>query len=160
MSISKAVWRLAALGCAGGFFWLATRVDVYAATSPSALSHTLFGSYAPDLPHPWFLSLHIWLRKFYSIVAFAIVGLTADKALAPTARPRLRAAILVALYSAGIEVMQGLVDPYEPWYERFLDIACGAGGGWLGVSLANRLERRPIVSTTRHSSANPDTLSP
>ena len=46
------------------------------------------------------------LRKAYSIVAFALVGFTADKALGRSANRPLRAALLVAAYSGAIEVVQ------------------------------------------------------
>jgi hypothetical protein len=143
MNISQTGWRLVAFFVAAGFFWLATRVDVYHATSPYGLVSTVFGSSAPSMPHPWWLALHIWVRKFYSIVAFALVGLTADKALGAAARPRLRALCLVALYSAAIELAQHHFGPHEPLFERVLDVACGAAGGYIGVFALELIERRP-----------------
>jgi hypothetical protein len=143
MKISQTGWRLIALIAAAGFFWLATRVDVYHATSPYGLASAVFGSSAPSVPHPWWLALHIWVRKFYGIVAFALVGLMADKALGAARRPKLRGLCLVALYSAAIELAQHQFDPHEPLFERVLDVACGAAGGYIGLFALELIERRP-----------------
>ena len=132
MTISKPVWRVFALVAAVTFFLIAIRGDIYNATSPKALSLSLFGPDVFQFAHPWWLSLHIWLRKSFSILAFAIVGFTANRALAPTARPALRAALLVATYSLAIEYVQRLTT-YEPLLESALDVGCGAFGGWLAI---------------------------
>jgi hypothetical protein len=132
MTLSKPVWRAIALVVAAALFLIATRSDVYDATSPRGLSRTLFGPEVLQFAHPWWLSLHIWLRKAYSIVAFALVGFSVQRALNPSARPALRAALIVGAYSLGIEAAQRLVAT-EPVMESVLDVGCGALGGWLAV---------------------------
>jgi hypothetical protein len=67
-----------AAALAAALFWAATSNEVYDLTSPSVLS------------------FHVLLRKAYSIAAFALVGFTADKALGPSAKAALRAALAVA----------------------------------------------------------------
>ena len=99
---------------AAALFWAATSNEVYDVTSPSRLS------------------FHIVLRKTYSIVAFALVGFTADKALGPSTRAALRGALLVAAYSAAIEVVQ-IAHGSESAAWSVFDVLCGAAGGWLGV---------------------------
>jgi hypothetical protein len=139
MTRSKITWRVVALSVAVAFFGLALRVDVYNATSPPALARTLFGPDTWQFAHPWWLSLHIWVRKVYSVVAFALVGYTAHRALAQTARPVLRATLMVAAYSFGIEIAQRLFVATEPVLESALDVACGALGGWLAIQADNVL---------------------
>ena len=87
------------------------------------------------------LSFHVLLRKAYSIAAFALVGFTADKALGSSARAPLRAALLVSAYSGAIEVVQAVRASNEGLVWNAVDVACGAGGGWLGVMLG-RIRRR------------------
>ncbi|HEX3467504.1 MAG TPA: hypothetical protein VHT05_05445 [Candidatus Elarobacter sp.] len=113
---------MAALVVAAALFWAATSDAVYEATSPVELS------------------FHVLLRKAYSIVAFALVGFMADKALGPSARPALRGALLVALYSAAIEVTQDRLGSKEGIISNGFDTLCGAVGGTLGV-LARRITR-------------------
>lgn len=103
-------------------FWAATSDVVYEATSPVALS------------------FHVLLRKAYSIAAFALVGFMADKALGSSARPVLRGALLVGLYSAAIEVTQALLGSKEGLVWNSVDTLCGVAGGALGV-LARRITR-------------------
>ncbi|HEY0613135.1 MAG TPA: hypothetical protein VGC96_00785 [Candidatus Elarobacter sp.] len=111
-----------ALIVAAVLFWAATSNDVYDVTSPQALS------------------FHVVLRKAYSIAAFAVVGFTADRALAPSGRAALRAAALVAAYSAAIEIVQGVRGSGEGFVWNTIDVICGAAGGWLGV-VAGRISR-------------------
>jgi hypothetical protein len=105
-------------------FWAATSNAVYESTSPG-----------------W-LSWHVLLRKAYSIAAFALVGFTADKALGPTATAKapVRGALLVAVYSAAIEIAQGAHGSNEGIAWNVADVLCGAAGGWLGV-VAGRITR-------------------
>ncbi|MEA2667001.1 MAG: hypothetical protein QOI11_3945 [Candidatus Eremiobacteraeota bacterium] len=83
--------------------------------------------------------LHVVLRKAYSLAAFAIVGVLADRALPATRRPALRAALVGALFSGLIEVGQKLHGSSEGGISILLDLLCGALGGWLGVSLVRAL---------------------
>jgi VanZ family protein len=151
MNFSKPVWRVLALVVTIGFFLLAMRVDLYNATSPRELTPILFGSHAIQFSHPWWLSAHIWLRKFYSIVAFTIVGFTADRALGATARPALRAAIIVGFFSLGIEIAQRLFVADEPNLESALDVACGALGGWIAVFYARWIARTRSGAEISHA---------
>jgi VanZ family protein len=104
-------------------FWAATSDLVYEATSPTELS------------------FHIALRKAYSIAAFALVGFTADKALGSSTKAVLRAAVLVGLYSAAIEVTQDSLGSKEGLAWNVVDTLCGAVGGALGVIVARRIKR-------------------
>jgi hypothetical protein len=108
---------------AAALFWAATSNEVYDLTSPPALS------------------FHVLLRKTYSIAAFALVGFTADKALGPSGRAAVRAALVVAAYSAAIEVAQAARGSHEGLAWNAVDVLCGAVGGWLGV-VAGRISGR------------------
>jgi VanZ family protein len=114
-SRARALWTAGALALAAALFWVATSNEVYDLTSPPALS------------------FHVLLRKTYSIAAFAALGFIADKALGPSARRALRAALLVAVYSAAIEVAQARRGSAEGLSWNVVDIVCGAAGGWLGT---------------------------
>jgi predicted membrane-bound mannosyltransferase len=115
-------WITASLVLAAALFWAATSNEVYDLTSPAALS------------------FHVLLRKAYSIAAFALVGFTADKALGTATRAPLRGAVLVAAYSAAIEVVQAARGSHEGAAWNVVDVLCGAAGGWLGV-VAGRITR-------------------
>jgi glycopeptide antibiotics resistance protein len=84
----------------------------------------------------------VLLRKAYSILAFGLAGILADKALGPARRPALRAALVVAAFSVAIEVGQKLHHAREGLLSNLFDVLCGALGGWLGVSLVRALARR------------------
>lgn len=75
------------------------------------------------------------LRKIYSIVAFTLIGFVVDKALPPSRRPALRAALIVGVFSAAIEVTQILRHAHEGPGQHVFDVGCGALGGWLAVTL-------------------------
>ncbi|HEX3550192.1 MAG TPA: hypothetical protein VHT53_07455 [Candidatus Elarobacter sp.] len=111
-----------AVAVAAVMFWAATSNAVYETTSPSALS------------------FHVLLRKAYSIAAFALVGFTADRALGPSVRGPLRAALLVGAYSAAIEVTQAVRGSHEGLAWNAFDVLCGAAGGWLGA-VGERIRR-------------------
>ncbi len=119
---SRRAWSALALTVAAVLFWAAISNEVYDLTSPPGLS--------------W----HVALRKAYSIVAFAVVGFTADRALRPSGLAVLRAAALVALYSAAIEVVQALRGSNEGLAWNGIDTACGAAGGAIGA-IAGRIKR-------------------
>ncbi|BDE06811.1 hypothetical protein WPS_20870 [Vulcanimicrobium alpinum] len=112
----RVAWAAVTAIIATVLFVLATSDVVYEITSPPQFS--------------W----HVVLRKAYSIVAFALVGFTADKALGMTARPLLRGAVLIAVYSGAIEIAQKFSGSHEGPVWNAIDVACGAAGGWLGVA--------------------------
>jgi VanZ family protein len=99
-------------------FVLALSSDVYELTSPSAFGY------------------HVVLRKVYSIVAFAIVGVSYA-----FARPRsgvVETATAIALYSGLIEFGQWFTsDESLTW--NLVDVACGFAGGMLGGALVSRV---------------------
>jgi hypothetical protein len=111
----RRVWGVTAIVIAAALFWAATSDVVYEATSPSAFS--------------W----HVVVRKAYSIVAFALIGFTADNALGPSARAYARGAFLVAAYSTAIEIAQAALGSHEGLVWNAIDVLCGAVGGSLGV---------------------------
>ncbi|HEY0613181.1 MAG TPA: hypothetical protein VGC96_01015 [Candidatus Elarobacter sp.] len=98
----------------------------------------VFGEEANEGP----FAAYVVLRKLYSIVAFALIGFIVDRALPPIHRRAARAALIVALFSASIEVAQKLRDAPEGVISNAIDIACGALGGWLAVALPPLLRRR------------------
>jgi hypothetical protein len=112
---SRRIWTAASVVTAATLFWAATNNEVYELTSPHALS--------------W----HVLLRKTYSVVAFAIVGITMEKALGPSRHAVLRATALVAAYSAAIEVVQWIEGSQEGLGWNMFDVLCGALGGALGA---------------------------
>jgi hypothetical protein len=138
VSRSKILWSIVALAAMVVFLWAATTQSVYNHTSPGGVAQRLLGEDAPQVPHNHWLSLHILLRKTYSIVAFAIVGYLADRMLPPARRRALRAALIVALFSAVIEVVQVAEHSPEGLVSNFFDVGCGAVGGWLGVVATRR----------------------
>jgi hypothetical protein len=121
-------------------FYAAISLRVYRHTLPHLLLMHVFGEDYNDGP----LSVLVLLRKFYSIVAFAVIGFVVDKALPRTRRPALRAAIIVAAFSAVIEVAQKLHGAREGLLSEAIDVACGALGGWLAVTIAGAITRRRI----------------
>lgn len=114
---SRWFWIAAALVTAAALFWAGTSDAVYDITSPPRLS------------------LHVLFRKAYSIVAFALVGFTAERAFGSMTRGAnlLRATLLVAVYSGAIEVVQALRGSHEGAAWNAVDIVCGGIGGWLGA---------------------------
>jgi hypothetical protein len=135
-------WIVLATLVAVAFFIVALSEDVYHDTSPAHLAARLFGDTGSRFGRPFGISLHILVRKFYSVVAFAIVGWTAQRALPPSSKPALRMTILVALYSAAIEYGQWLEGSTEGLRWNTVDVACGALGGYLAIRVG-RLVRRP-----------------
>jgi hypothetical protein len=142
VSRSNVLWAIVALAAAVAFLSAATTQSVYDHTSPSGIAQRMFGEDAPRVPHNHWLSLHVILRKAYSIVAFAIVGFVVDRALPLVRRRALRAAVVVALFSGVIEVAQKLLDHSpESVASNVFDIACGAVGGWLGAVVPRKAAR-------------------
>ena len=119
------LWTVAAVVVAAALYVTALSNDVYALTSPESLS--------------W----HVLLRKAYSVVAFALVGYLAGRAfLEWRRRPTLWGlAVIVAVYSAAIEVGQALHGSREGLTWNAVDTACGGLGGWLGALCLPRPER-------------------
>lgn len=113
-------------------FWAALSHRVYDRTLPVALFERVFGEDAEGGP----VALHVLLRKVYSVVAFSLLGFVVHSALPRTPRPALRAALVVAAFSAVVEVAQKLRGAHEGLASNAFDIACGALGGWLAVTLA------------------------
>jgi len=74
------------------------------------------------------------LRKLYGIAAFTIVGFFAA-ALLDAKRRILGCALLVAAFSACIEVAQKFDGSPEGPLSNAFDIACGAAGGVAGAAL-------------------------
>jgi hypothetical protein len=109
-------WTLIACGLAIVFFALALSNAVYEFTSPFALS--------------W----HVLLRKFYSIVAFSLVGYAARRAFDEhgISRSPLVAIVALAAYSGLIEIGQALLGSQEGLLWNAVDVVCGALGGLIG----------------------------
>jgi hypothetical protein len=105
---------------------------VYSRTLPAGLIERVFGEDANEGP----FAVSVLLRKLYSIVAFTLIGFVVHKALPRSRRPALRAAIVVAAFSAVIEVVQKLHHAHEGLPSEAFDVACGAAGGWLGAVIA------------------------
>ncbi len=122
LSPRRAGWAALALAAAVVFYWIARSHTVYDVTTPDELGVA-----------------HVALRKAYSLIAFAIVGALADRALPPARRPALRAALVLAAFSAVIEVGQKLHGSTEGRLSNLVDVLCGAAGGWLGVALPRAL---------------------
>jgi len=115
-------WTIAAVLAALALFVAALSADLYNATSPPSLG--------------W----HVVLRKAYSVIAFAVIGYLAARALHERGRPvgALGTVATVALYSAAIELGQYLTGVREGAAYNALDIGCGALGGALAAIPARR----------------------
>jgi hypothetical protein len=97
---------------------------------------------------PTTLSGHVFLRKVYSVVAFALVGFGAARARRASAQPATPILIgaMIAAYSALIEVLQFFLDPPpEGLAWNAIDVACGFIGGWLAAFAAG-FRARPMYS--------------
>ncbi len=111
------LWSWTASIVAAIVYVLALSHEVYAVTSPPSLD--------------W----HVFLRKAYSIVAFALVGYLAGRAWIEQGRRPTAAgcALTIALYSGAIEIGQALHGSHEGLASNAFDVACGAFGGWAGA---------------------------
>jgi hypothetical protein len=80
---------------------------------------------------------NLLIRKFYSIVAFTIVGLFV--ALSRRNEPPVRRFLVTVTCTAGlslaIEILQRFAGSTESVASNLLDVACGAAGGALGLLL-------------------------
>jgi|GEM_PF-523484 len=136
--LSRRAWAaVAAVVVVAVAFGAATSHRVYNRTLPVGLIEHLFGEDDGD----W-LSALVVLRKLYSIAAFTLIGFVVHLALPPARRPALRAAVIVAAFSALIEVAQKLHHAHEGLASNAFDVLCGAFGGWLAVTIARALKRR------------------
>jgi hypothetical protein len=94
---------------------------------------------------PAWLSWHVLLRKAYSIVAFGTLAALAAP-LWPDRRAVWRLPVLLAVYSAAIELGQWLHGGREGLGYNAFDVGCGAAGGLLGAYAARwfrpRTQRR------------------
>ncbi|MDQ6942102.1 MAG: hypothetical protein M3169_06245 [Candidatus Eremiobacteraeota bacterium] len=136
--LSRRAWAaLAAVVIIALAFWAALSHRVYSRTLPVGLLEHLFG----EDDREWRSALVV-LRKFYSVVAFTLIGFVVHKALPPARRPALRAAVIVAALSALIEIAQKLRHAHEGIVSNAFDVLCGAFGGWLAVTIARALTRR------------------
>ena len=136
--LSRRAWAAAAAVVIGAVaFWAALSHRVYSHTLPLGLLEHLFGEDDGE----W-RSVLVGLRKLYSIVAFTVVGFVVHKALPPSRRPALRAAVVVAALSALIEVAQKVRHAHEGLASNAFDVLCGAFGGWLAVTIARAIKRR------------------
>jgi len=100
------------------------------------------GVYEVTTPTAW--SYHVLLRKFYSVVAFAVVGFPITRARQLTGRSASVSSIgwLIAAYSTVIEILQYFLDPPpEGLPSNALDIACGFLGGAIAAWAASRIFR-------------------
>jgi uncharacterized BrkB/YihY/UPF0761 family membrane protein len=128
---------LAAVVIVAFAFWAALSHRVYRSTLPVGLLEHVFGEDDGE----WMSALVV-LRKLYSVVAFTLIGFAVHAALPPARRPALRAALVVAAFSAVIEVAQKLRHAHEGLASNAFDITCGAFGGWLAVTIARAIARR------------------
>ena len=137
--MSRRAWAaLAAVVVVALLFWAALSHRVYSETLPIGLIDRMFGEDADEGP----FALHVVLRKLYSIAAFTVLGFVVDRALPRSRRPALRAALVVAAFSAAIEIAQKARGAHEGLLSNAFDVACGALGGWLAVTLARAFMRR------------------
>lgn len=111
---------------------------VYWWSEPHRLLRHVFGEEYSEGPY----SVVVLLRKFYSILAFGLIGFVVDQALPQIRRRALRAAMIVAAFSAVIEVAQKLQGAPEGIVSEAIDVACGFVGGWLAVAITQALSRR------------------
>ncbi len=136
--MTRRAWAgLAALVVLAFVFWAALSHRVYMRTLPIGVFERIFGESVEEGP----FALHVVLRKVYSIVAFTLLGFVVNLALPRTRRPALRAALVVAAFSLVIEVAQKLRGANEGLLSNAFDVACGALGGWLAVTLARGFSR-------------------
>jgi hypothetical protein len=107
---------LLAAGAAAGFFALALSDVVYEATSPGS---------SPT---------HVIVRKLYSVACFALLGYFFSRVAprAPVPISSLRAAVVIALYSAVVEIGQHVTGSRESLKWNAVDVALGFIGGAIG----------------------------
>jgi hypothetical protein len=148
-------WATAAIVLATVFFLAATSNHFYAATSPQHIGQRIFGEESAALGDPFGLSLHVMLRKLYSIIAFAVVGFATLRAFSAPRRATVPTMLIVAAYSGAIELGQYVHGIREGLGSNTFDVACGAAGGWLGAAAPwSRIFLSKSVPRTTESSSN------
>lgn len=135
VKISRTGWMGLAILVVVFFLWLAVSRHMYHRTLPHALLYRFFEDDDAD-------TVRVILRKVYSVIAFAVVGFFADKALPRRGKRALRATLAIAAFSTLIEIAQYLHGTREGLLSNLFDVACGALGGWLGVVIAQLLGDR------------------
>jgi hypothetical protein len=120
----NAVWVAAA--AAAGFFALALSDVVYDFTSPGS----------------W--PTHVVVRKLYSLACFVVLGYLFSRVVPrmPPLLSGMRAAVIVAMYSAAVEIGQRLTGSRESLKWNAVDVALGFIGGAIGGALASVRWRR------------------
>ena len=96
------------------------------------LSDSVYDVTSPDtLPH------HVIIRKLYSLICFAVLGLLFGRSFGPTdlTRSIARAGFAIGLYSLLVEVGQRFAGSHEGLKWNAVDIALGAMGGAMGGAL-------------------------
>ena len=86
-------------------------------------------------------SVYFFIRKTYSIVAFAVLGLLLSPLFGRPRRSR-SVALVVAGFSAVIEVVQKVSGSDESLASNAFDVGCGFVGGFVGAGVWNAIETR------------------
>ncbi len=89
-----------------------------------------------------------FLRKLYSVIAFAVVGFFAAPLVPRPSRLRYDAA-LIASFSLLVEIAQKLVGSNESYASNAFDIACGGVGGILGALAWNAVTRQRTLGSRK-----------
>ncbi len=142
-----ALFTTLAAATAVGFLGLALDPDVYAPGARTLARHLPVAAAhhrqaQPESPPSAKRELfaRVALRKFYSVVAFAIVGFFAAPLLRRSTRLWADAAVVGAL-SLLIEIAQKLEGSQEGYASNLFDIGCGLVGGLLGAIAWNVIVR-------------------
>ncbi|GAC1304711.1 MAG: hypothetical protein NVS2B3_00700 [Vulcanimicrobiaceae bacterium] len=138
--IFLALLALLAVATAAGFLALSVHQGVYApgAHDDNGRQARVLGRVARHVPDRFKRDVRpsFVLRKLYSIVAFAIVGFLSAP-LIPRRYRIIGSALLVAGFSATIEVVQRNSVSQESGLSSLFDIGCGAFGGAAGALVWN-----------------------
>jgi glycopeptide antibiotics resistance protein len=120
--------------------WTIVAVIVALAFFTMALSGAVY-----ELTSPYEFTWHVALRKTYSVVAFTILGFLYIKVTEEwrgRAPSLIHTTLMIALYSAIIEVGQYFAGSREGIRSNIFDIFCGAVGGVLGSIIARASEKK------------------
>jgi hypothetical protein len=142
------ICALLAVTAAVVFLAISIDSEIYAPGAGSGHLHAGLGVYQKLRPRVQYdLSERRVLRKIYSVVAFAIVGLLVAP-FTPKEQRIVACTALLAIYSLVIEVAQKLVlHSPEGLLSNAFDIGCGALGGCLGALIFSWLARIARVET-------------